>query len=56
MFRLRRVPGGEKVEALNLFLAGVKTSSGGARVRWSVLWQESDGAKNRMPRGIRTYL
>ena len=56
MFRLRRDPGGEKVEAVKLFLAGDKTTSGGARVRWSVRWQESDEAKKRIPRGIRTYL
>ena len=36
MFRLRRDPGGEKVEAVKRFLAGDKTTSGGARVRCAV--------------------
>ena len=54
MFRLRRDPGGEKVEAVKLFLAGDKTTSGGAR--FGVLWQESDEAKKMIPRGIKTYL
>ena len=56
MFRLRRDPDGEKVEAVKLFLTCDKTTSGGARVRWSVLWQESDEAKKMIPRGLRTYL
>ena len=56
MVRLRRDSGDEKVEAVKLFLSGDKTTSGGARVRWSVLWQERDEAKKRIPRGIRTYL
>ena len=56
MIRLRRDPGDEKVEAVKLFLTGDKTTSGGARVRWSVLWQESDEAKKMIPRGLRTYL
>ena len=56
MVRLRRGSGDGEVEAVKLFLTGDETTSGGARVRWSVLWQESDEAKKRMPRGIRTYL
>ena len=56
MFRLRRDPGGEKVEAVKLFLTGDKTTSGGARVRWRVRWQNSDEAKKRILRGIRIYL
>ena len=56
MVRLRRGSGDREVEAVKLFLTGDMTTSGGARVRWSVLWQESDEAKKRMPRGIRTYL
>ena len=38
MLRLRRDPDGEKVEAVKLSLTGDKTTSGGARVLWSVLW------------------
>ena len=56
MVRLRRDPGDEKVEAVKLLLTGDKTTSGGARVWWSVRWQESDEAKKRIPRGIMTYL
>ncbi len=56
MIRLRHGSDDEEVEAVKLFLTGGKTTSGGARVRWSVLWQESDEAKKRIPRGIRTYL
>ena len=56
MVRLRRGFGDGEVEAVKLFLTGDKTTSGGARVRWSVLWQESDEAKKRISRGIRTYL
>ena len=56
MVRLRRDSGDEEVEAVKLFLTGDETTSDGARVRWCMLWQESDGAKKRMPRGIRTYL
>ena len=56
MVRLRRGSSDGEVEAVKLFLTGDKTTSGGARVRWSVLWQESDEAKKRILRGVRTYL
>ena len=56
MVRLRRGFGDGKVEAVKLFFAGDETSSGSARVRWRVRWQNSDEAKKRIPRGIRIYL
>ena len=56
MVRLQHGSGVGEVKAVKLFLSGDETTSGGARVRWSVLWQESDEAKKRIPRGIRTYL
>ena len=56
MVLFRRGSGNGEVEAVKLFLTGDETTSDGARVRWCMLWQESDGAKKSMPRGIRTYL
>ena len=56
MVRLQHGSDEEEVEAVKLFLTGDETTSDGARVQWCMLWQESDGAKKSMPRGIRTYL
>ena len=53
MVRFRRGFGDREVEAVKFFFIGDEIINDGVRVRWCMLWQESDGAKKSILRGIR---